>query len=170
MRALWVPPVATRVLGSETPVLVMLRDPLERFASSMRQKTPQNGGRGRRGDLAHRQRMDRHLMMRFRRSDATWAGMYATQLEVWATHVGRGRMMVLQYEKAVRDPQAAVDAVWRRLGLDPVPLHDVDRPSSTSSRGAWEWPEGLRDALAQAYRPEVERLSEWWIDTSLWDF
>jgi hypothetical protein len=42
LRAPWVPPIAARVLREDTPVLVLLRDPVERFASAMRHEA----GRG----------------------------------------------------------------------------------------------------------------------------
>ncbi|HRD64395.1 MAG TPA: hypothetical protein PL137_26090, partial [Nocardioides sp.] len=71
-------------------------------------------------------------------------GFYADQLAAWAGAVGRERMVVMVYERVRRDPQPAVDDVWRRLGLDPAPLAHVDEASGSSSRADWDWPEGLQ--------------------------
>ena len=73
------------------------------------------------------------------------------------------------YETARQDAAAAVAGVWGLLGLDPVPLTDVDAASGSSSQADWEWPDGLRESLSVLYRPQVERLAdEWELDVSGW--
>jgi hypothetical protein len=102
-------------------------------------------------------------------SDAQLAGFYAAQLDAWAALLPRKRLMVFQYERVRSDPVAAVEAVWARLGFDPVPLRGVDAPSSTSTKGSWSCPDHVRRALVALYRPDVERLAaEWEIDLQLW--
>lgn len=148
------PATAARLLGPDTTVLVLLRDPVERFLSAMR--------------------------LAATRAKAPWpypvpitvqafSGFYADQLAMWAHHVGRERMSVMVYETVRRDPQAAVDAVWDRLGLAPVRLADVDRPSRSSSHASWEPPPGLVESLRVMYAPQVDRVAaDWGLDVSAW--
>jgi hypothetical protein len=78
-------------------------------------------------------------------------------------------MVVMVYEQVRRNPRSAVEGVWRRLGLDPVPLTGVDEASGSSSRADWDWPDGLREALQVMYRPQLARLeSGWGLDLSDW--
>jgi hypothetical protein len=73
------------------------------------------------------------------------------------------------HEIVREDPQAAVDGVWRRLGVDPVPLREATRESSSSSKAEWDWTEGLKEALQVMYRHQVRRLADdWGVDTSRW--
>ena len=148
------PFTAARLLAPQAPVLVLLRDPVERFLSAMR--------------------------LAATRASSPWpypvpitvqafSGFYADQLAMWANAVGRDRMLVMVYEQVRRDPQAAVDAVWARLGLAPVALRDVDRPSRSSSAASWEPPEGLVESLRVLYGVQGQRVaSEWGLDTSAW--
>ena len=73
------------------------------------------------------------------------------------------------YEQVRREPQPAVDGVWSRLGLAPVPLARVDEASGSSSRADWDWPDGLRESLQVMYRPQLARLEgDWGLDLSDW--
>jgi len=99
----------------------------------------------------------------------TFTGFYADQLAAWSAAVGRERMVVMVYERVRREPQPVVDAVWRRLGLEPVPLAGVDEASGSSSRADWDWPDGLRESLQVMYRPQLARLeADWGLDLSDW--
>lgn len=160
LRAPWAAPVAARVLLEAAPVLVLLRDPVERFASAMRHES-------RRRTMGSADRKERHRLLR---SDAVWAGMYATQLEAWEQYIGRDRIVVLQYEQVVLDPQRWVNEVWAMLGLSPVALNDVEARSRTSTdHGAWQWPEGVQETLRRCYADEVTKLAAGWnIDPELW--
>ena len=89
--------------------------------------------------------------------------------DAWAAAVGRSRLHVMVYEQVRADPQAAVDGVWRLVGLDPVPLAEVGRESSSSSTAEWEWTPGLRETLEVLYAPQVRRLADdWGLDVSSW--
>lgn len=179
LRALWVPEIVRRVVGDQAPLIVLLRDPVDRFESAMRMTLPlpgsrelrkRGGGKGSgRGKKRRRRRSNR--LMRWRATDAQWAGMYATQLDCWASLFPKEQFVVIQYEALKQDPQAAVELVWERLGLSPVSLSRYDLPSATRTQGLveWEWPAGMKDALRRAYEPEVKRLAAGWeIDRSLW--
>ncbi len=148
-----VPAAAARWLPG-VPVLVVLRDPVERFRSAMRL-------------AATRQQTAWPYPVPI--TVQTWTGFYADQLDMWAQAVGRDRMHVMVYETVRRDPQGTVDSLWRLLGLDPVPLRDVGRESSSSSRADWEWTPGLKESLQTLYRPQAERLTrDWGLDVSAW--
>lgn len=162
LRALWVPPIVTAVCQPSAPLIVLLRDPIERFASAMRHEFR---SLHRRGDSPTRE------WVRWVASDAQWAGMYATQLDAWRRITGQRRLLVFQYEQVVSAPQRAAERVWQHLGLSPVSLSDVERPSRTTTSGeewSWEGRDGLRDQLRHLYRPEVRRLRWWGIDRRLW--
>ena len=140
-------------LVPDAPILVLLRDPVERYRSAMRLGVTR--GRSQPYPIP----VNVH----------TWAGCYADQLDVWASFVGRERLTVMIYEQVRTDPQGAVDAVWTRLGLDPVPLAEVEAPSRSSSadEAEWDWPEGMRDALRVLYRLQARRLADdWGLDVS----
>lgn len=139
----------------DAPILVLLRDPVERYRSAMRLSAT----RGRSQPYP----IPINLQ--------TWAGFYADQLDAWASFVGRDRLVVMVYEQVREDPQAYVDAVWSRMGLDPVPLAAVEQPSRSSSAtdAEWVWPEGTREALALMYRGQARRLADdWGLDVTRW--
>ena len=143
-------------LVPDAPILVLLRDPVERYRSAMRL------------GVTRGKSQPYPIPINLQ----TWAGYYADQLDVWASFVGRERLTVMVYERVREDPQTAVDAVWGQLGLDPVALADVEQPSRSSSadQADWEWPEGMRDALRVLYRPQARRLAEeWGLDVSAWE-
>lgn len=146
------PAVAARLVP-DAPVLVLLRDPIERFRSAMR--------------LAATRGKSWPYPVPI--TIQTWSGFYADQLDAWAAAVGRERMHVMVYEQIREDPQSAVDDVWRLLGVAPVPLEEVARESASSSRADWDWTPGLRESLQVMYRPQAERLArDWGLDVSGW--
>ena len=151
-------PAAAARLVPDAPVLVLLRDPVERFRSAMRLHATRLAATG-------KSSWPYPVPMTVQ----TWTGCYADQLAVWAHHVGRDRLRVMVYETVRADPQAYADDVWRALGLDPVPLQDVDSASGSSSQADWEWPDGLRESLEVLYAPQVSRLADdWGLDVSVW--
>ncbi|UUZ59062.1 sulfotransferase family protein [Nocardioides sp. B-3] len=146
------PATAARLLGPDAPVLVLLRDPVDRFVSAMRL-------------AATRAKSPWPYPVPI--TVQTFSGFYADQLAMWAHHVGRSRMQVMVFESVRQDPQAAVDSVWSRLGVTSVALRDVDRPSGSSSRASWTPPEGLLASLEVLYRPQVRRpVDDWGLDIS----
>lgn len=146
-------PAAVARWSPGVPILVMLRDPVERYRSAMRLRA------GRPGRWPHVAAV----------TAQTWTGCYADQLDYWAAAVGREHLHVMVFETAREDPQAAADSVWRRLGVDPVPLSGTDQPSRSSSREEWVWPVGLQETLAHLYRPQADRLArDWGLDVSSW--
>lgn len=142
--ARWVP---------NAPMFVVLRDPVDRFRSAMR--------------LAATRGKSWPYPVPI--TVQTWTGCYADQLDMWAAAVGRSRLHVLVFESARDNPDATVSGLWKLLGLDPVPLVDVEQESGSSSVADWEWTPGLQDSLRTLYRPQAERLArDWGLDVSSW--
>ena len=139
-------------------MLVLLRDPVERFRSAMRLHATRLAATGKSS-----------WPYPVPITVQTFTGFYADQLAVWAHHVGRDRMHVMVYEAVRADPQTTLDAVWRPLGLEPVVLRDVESASGSSSQAGWDWPEGLKESLEVLYAPQVARLAdEWGLDLTSW--
>jgi len=161
MRGDWTPqylrhastPAAAARLLPGVPILVLLRDPVERFRSAMR--------------LAATRGQSWPYPVPI--TVQTWTGCYADQLDMWAQAVGRERLQVMVFETVRDDAQGTVDALWKLLGLDPVPLTDVEQESGSSSKADWDWTPGLKESLQTLYRPQAERLSrDWGLDVSSW--
>jgi hypothetical protein len=220
LRASWMCELTADALPADAPILVLVRDPIDRFASAVRHEMRLAAGRYRKhlkaagrnvgggsgsargvrtaigtgtarlktmlarenpdksGLLIRGQPMpppDAYIdrtWLRFVGSDASWGGMYAAQLDAWTAVMPESRFIVVQYEKLRRDPQRYTDLVWTRLGLEPVPLAEIDRPSRSSTESeTWvpdDYPHVAR-ALQHMYRPDAERLARRFdIDLGLW--
>ena len=210
MRASWVAEIVADVLPADTPILVLVRDPIDRFASAMRREVlgagkryrkmlkeaegKAGGARGAADKVRNRltkkvakasgrsrvhgpvkpplEAITDNTWLRFVGSDVTWGGMYAAQLDLWTSVLPEERFMVIQYEKLRRDPQHYADLVWKRIGLDPIPLADIERPSGASTKSeTWhpdEHPNVVR-ALRHVYRNDAERMaSRYDLDLTLW--
>jgi hypothetical protein len=83
------------VCRPSAPIIAIVRDPVERFASALRHLLGRSAF-----NLTER------FTLRALRSEALWAGMYAQQLEAWSAIFGRKRLVVIQHE-------------WARGGIDP---------------------------------------------------
>lgn len=223
LRSSWVCELTADALPEDAPLLVLVRDPIDRFASALRhsmegatrayrkhlkastkgkQKANKHFPRPlpsklKKGSIEARRRRllkrvarassswwvkgkpqkpsEAHVdptWLRFVGSDASWGGMYATQLQAWTNVLPEERFIVVQYEKLRQDPQRYTDLVWRRLGLDPVPLTGIETRSRSSTESEkWlpeDYPHVVR-ALQQMYRPDAERLAARFdIDLDLW--
>jgi hypothetical protein len=151
-------PYCAASLVPSGPVLVLLRDPVERFKSAMRLAATRFAQTG-------KQAWPYPVPITVQ----AFTGFYADQLAMWAAAVGRERMVVMVYENVRRSPEAAVGHVWSLLGLDPVPLTGVAEASGSSSKADWEWTPGLKESLQVLYGAQRARLeSEWGLDLSAW--
>lgn len=165
LRALWVPPLARRACPDDVVLLVLLRDPVDRFASAMRWYANRRLGR-----LPKPAPLTRHWV-RQKGPDAQWGGMYADQLAAWARHFPREQIVVDQYERLRADPAAVLARMWAAVGLEPVTLTGTGERSRTATGGGWDWDAapGLREELVATYRPGVEALADrWGVDPALW--
>jgi hypothetical protein len=150
----WVPALLRRA-APDTKVLVMLRDPIERYASGVafnlgRRRAPMN-------PIVPDEAMAR--------------GLYFQQLERLLDHFDRDQLLVLQFERCLGDPFDELRRTYRFLGLDP----DFTPPGVTERKNETTWaskalPEATLRELERVYRPDLARLGEAFpeIDLELW--
>jgi hypothetical protein len=151
-------PALLRQAAPAARLLVLLRDPVERFRS---------------GRTLAENRLTVASTARAAANAAFSRGLYADQLlRLWRAFP-REQVLVLQYERCVADPARLLEQTYRFLGLEPmVPAGDrLTRPVNASPGGAkvtltsWQ-----RQELARRYAPENERLAGLLpdLDLSLW--
>lgn len=147
----WTP----RLLARAAPgarLLFLVRDPVERFRAGVA-------------------RQQRHVAGRKEQTaadDAVERGRYGSQLERLLGHVERDRVLVLQYERCIADPQREYDRTLAFLGLEPHTLDDA-QPPPFEGDGPEVWPD-LRAAIVETLAPDVELLERLVpdLDRSLW--
>ena len=149
----WVAPLLAQA-APEARLLLMLRDPVERFRSGLAHQ------------LRHRAPSTAATV-----TEAVNRGFYARSLTPWCEHFEADQVLVLQYERCTEDPVGELARSYRFLGLDdgfrPADLH---RPVGATAEGKVNLDDEARTRLIEAYAPDVEelarRLPE--IDVSLW--
>jgi hypothetical protein len=147
----WVPPLLARA-APQTRLLVLLRDPVERFRSG----------------LAHQTREGGRLTLKAYQ-DAVARGFYHDELRRWTAHFPREQILVLQYERCVVDPAAQLARTYRFLGLDPVVAKGVhNRVNVTENR--FGLGQDAHRRLVDLYTPDVRALAMWAaeLDLGLW--
>jgi hypothetical protein len=97
----WTPPLLRRA-APDTRILVMLRDPVERFHSGVWHAA------------THLGRVDADVI-----NNAIDRGLYASQLQLLFKHFPREQVLVLQLERCRREPAAMLARTFTFLGLDP---------------------------------------------------
>jgi hypothetical protein len=137
----WAPP-CLQIAAPETKVLVLLRDPVERYVSgvSLQSETRRSGAAS--------------------ASAAFRLGLYGSQLEYLYKFFPRRQVLVLQFERCVKDPAAEIRRTYEFLGLDgsfvPADLAGrrnaarVAKPTVDTDHRRW---------LVQSYEPEVARVA-----------
>ncbi len=150
----WAPELVRRA-APDTRVLVLLRDPVERFRSG----------------LAHQRRAGRPLDG-LTLADAVQRGFYHQALVPWWEQFDPARVLVLQYERCVADLRDQLAATFSFLGLTEYHVSDVELPPQTDGvpGGTTPMPDDARRRLVELYAPDVEllaaRLPQ--IDLGLW--
>ena len=152
----WTPALLHRA-APEARLLVLLRDPVERFRS---------------GRTLAENRFTVGATARAAANAAFNRGIYADQLlRLWATFP-REQVLVLQYERCVVDPVTELQRTFEFIGLEPeVPERSELGARVNESRGpkvslsAWQ-----QDQLVRRYAPENERLATLVpdLDLTLW--
>ena len=156
MLDVWTPRLL-RLAAPEARLLVLLRDPVERFRS---------------GRTLAENRFTVGSTARAAANAAFNRGIYADQLTRLYSAFPREQVLVLQYERCVVDPSAQLRRTYEFIGLDPAVPEGLDVSGRVNeSRGAKvvlsEWQE---DQLARHYAPQNERLAAMLpdLDLSLW--
>lgn len=161
----WWVPRCLALAAPDARIIVMLRDPVDRFVSgrSWAEKfRPGGPDPGRTDGLFTRQAVERAMQR----------GQYAVQLLWLLDAYPREQILVLQFEACNRDTQAQLDRTFDFLGLSHFsPSQELmDRHVNA----AWLEPVVLeparRESLTQLYLPEVMRLKDLVpeLDLTLW--
>lgn len=147
----WVPPLLAEA-APRSRLLVLLRDPVERFRSGVAHHR------------AHRGALTTEVY-----ADALERGYYGRSLALWTRHFDPEQVLVLQYERCVADPLAELDRTYRFLGLAPFEPADVVRRVN-DRRVDVELAADARHRLTELYAPDVAALAAGTgqIDLSLW--
>jgi hypothetical protein len=157
MSAPWIP----RLLAAAAPdtrLLVLARDPVERYISG----------------LEHNARIAKECatpLSQLAPMEAFARGLYHSQLVRLLTHFPRSQVLVLQYERCVKEPRSELRRTFEFLGLrdtDFVPDIDAHPNAGQSKKPTLD--HNIRDAYVTAYTDEVVRLIDSFpeIDVRLW--
>ena len=144
------PPILRRA-APEAKILILLRDPVERYVSDISRKMPRRRLRN----------------VRYR---GLARGFYSAELAPWEQSYDPSEMLVLQYEACTLQPAEQLAATYRFLGLDdsfrpPGLLAPVNKTKVKRAVDA-----GFERLLAELYEPDVVALAARYpqIDLRLW--
>jgi hypothetical protein len=147
----WVPPLLAEA-APQARLLVLLRDPVERFRSGLAHH------RGHRGTLT----ADVY-------ADALSRGFYGRALGEWSRYFPQEQIFVLQYERCVRDPLGELQRTYRFLDLPPFVPDEVTQRVNPR-RAQLVLPDDARQRLRELYAADVVDLAASTpdVDPGLW--
>mgnify|MGYP001582708265 FL=1 len=151
---------AMKALAPETRLLVLLRDPVERYRSGVGQWQK------------HKERRGKRLNLWAGRKDAYARSFYAFALRPYVEAFGLDRLLVLQFEKCLQDPAVEYRRTLQFLELDDwvPPPEDLGMAYNVSKRrpspAALDEPPDLVESLEDDVRELLEMAPD--IDLSLW--
>lgn len=156
LSAPWIP----RLLAVAAPnarLLVLLRDPVERYLSGLQLDASVASRRG-------------APLSRYAPLEAFMRGLYHAQLSGLLRHFDRSQLLVLQYERCTREPLAELRRTLEFLELEDTnyaPTLDA-HPKRQPEKPALD--PDTRDAYVQAYHEDVIELLNAFpeIDVRLW--
>jgi hypothetical protein len=144
------PPLLRRTAPG-AKLLVLLRDPVDRYQSDISRRMPQR-------------------RLRNVRYKGLARGIYTPELAPWEAVYTPDEMLVLQYEACTRDPENQLAATYRFLGLDDgfLPAQLGARVNETKAKRTVR-PDFER-LLVELYEPDVVALAHRYpqIDLALW--
>lgn len=155
MTAPWTP----RLLAAAAPdahLLVLLRDPLERYLSGLQLDTAVAARRG-------------APLSRYAPLEAFVRGLYHAQLSGLLRHFERSQVLIQQYESCTRNAPAELRRTFEFIGVDADFLPDLHaHPRQQAQKPALD--ADTRAAYIAAYRQDVLRLAADFpeVDLSLW--
>ena len=157
----WAPGLLRRV-APEARILVSLRDPLVRFRSGLEheQSVMKRELRGSRA---------RHLRTMIV-NDELQRSLYSVQLARLFTHFDREQVLVLQYERCVRDTIAELRRTYGFVGLDPEFVPELPPTPGATRGGSSRLPPHLTASAREVIEPDVAELSRLVpeLDLELW--
>ncbi len=151
----WTPELIARA-APDARVLVLLRDPLERFRSA----------------LTHQLATSRTPLGQRDIQGAFQRGLYAPQLRRVLAAFPPGQVWIGQYEACRADPATQLAATYAFLGLAPYELDPgtFRGEVNPTTREKYEPTAALRSSLLDGYAPDLAQLAELvpGLDLSLW--
>ncbi len=150
----WVPPLLATA-APRARLLLLVRDPVERFASGLAHDRAAPASHA--GSLA---------------AEAVDRGFYAAALRRWSARFDAARMLVLQYERCVADPEGELERTYRFLGIDPAfRPSSLRRPESPTKGTKPGLDHDTRRRLVELYADDVAELATLVpaLDLSLWE-
>jgi len=149
----WVAPLIAKV-APDTRLLVIVRNPIERFRSHLAQVEITRGS---------------HLGTTLAR--IAGGGFYAAQLRPWLDYFDRSQILLLQYELCVRDTASELARTYRFLGLnDAYQPPDIGHRTNVTHKEKIVLDADSRHRMAEMYAPDVAELATLMpnLDLSLW--
>jgi hypothetical protein len=152
-----------RKAAPEAKILVVLRDPLQRYQSGLRHELAAVDRAVRRGRRPHFGAMAAN--------ESLSRSLYSRQLEALLEQFDRDQVLVLQFERCVQDPAGELRRTYEFLGVEPVdhvPEALNERVGGAHPRS--EITDEVEDAAGQMIRRDATRLKALLpeIDLDLW--
>lgn len=157
----WTPRLI-KACAPEVKVLAILRDPWERFLSGVAHESRV---------LEHELRGDHAEYLRLMiRGDALQRSLYAKQLERVMRCFDRDRVLVLQYERCLREPEAELERTFRFLGVDASPAPAIERRAGAGRPREHELPADVANEMRASLAADAQALARAVpeIDLGLW--
>lgn len=149
----WVPPLVARA-APEARILVILRDPIQRFRS------------GYAGAIRYGAQHVGAAM-----AEAVGHSLYADNLRRWMDHFPAEQILIMQYERCVSAPAEELARTYRFLGLDPDHRPaDIERPVNKTVEDKGRLDAEVVGRLTDIFAPDVEALAKLVpsLDLTLW--
>lgn len=157
MSAPWIPELLAKS-APDTRLLVLLRDPVERYLSGIDHSTRISKEQG----IPLSQHAPLGAFMR---------GLYHAQLVRLLTNFKRSQVLILQYERCVREPLQELRRTFEFLGLEDIGfLPDVSARPNASRNSKPTLDPSTHQSLVRAYSDDVASLIRSFpeIDVRLW--
>jgi Sulfotransferase domain len=139
----WVP-ARLQAAAPNARLLVLLRDPIERFQSGVTYA------------LAHGHRLGREVL-----EEAFGRGLYHLQLSRLLDWFAREQLLVLQYEQCCQDSTSQLRRTYEFLGLDPTfESRMLAKPVNATTRKKVGLREVMRRELRAGYRVDCRQLAQ----------
>ena len=175
----WVPRLL-KLAAPDTKIIALLRDPIERYISGISFSQRKH----KRPNTTHITQLNSEIVdidttnlnniNRRVASDHFYRGLYHSHLLRWKRHFQSSSILVMQYEKLLKNPQEGLKIIFRHIGLDDtyeIPKEIISQrlkhiePSKKAVIS-----DNQRHVLIEEYRNEVYALAEQEksIDIGLW--
>ena len=147
-------PSRVRRAAPHARILVLLRDPMKRLESNLRQY------------LGKAESIHPRVIL-----EAIQRGRYPEQLESLSRAYPRDQILVLQFEKCVRSPESELVRTYEFIGIEPtfVPS-DLREPLKQGRGEVPHLPSDLEGVAKTLYESDLPKLASDWpeIDLDLW--